>query len=384
MLREESIMKKKLFTILITSVFLSSSILVGQAFNKDLTSTKLYPSARNQVKKYYVQQAAYKPSQIKAAYGIDKLTATGLNQKIGIVVAYGSPTLTNDLKAFNTQFSLPSANLQVFYPQGKPSSSDAGWAQETSLDTEWAHALAPNATIDLVVAKSPASQDLLGAVDYASNLGVQVVSMSWGTSEFLSETSLDSHFLHAGTAYVAASGDNGAGTSWPAVSPNVLAVGGTNLPLDSQGKLTGSETAWSGSGGGLSSYEKLPAYQKAIGFSNYGRRAVPDVSFEADPNTGVLVNYNSSWYIFGGTSFSSPAWAALIALIDEGRKAPLTNLQLPLYNLASTASYGTYFRDITAGSNGYSSIYYAKKGYDLVTGLGSPLENNLFTYLSKY
>lgn len=376
-------MKKKFFTLLMASLFISSSVFVGQAFDKNFNSVQMYPNARNHVKRYYAQQVAYKPWQIKTAYGINKLSATGKNQKIAVIVAYGSPTLNNDLKAFNSQLGLPTANLQTFYPQGKTTATDEGWAQETSLDVEWSHALAPSATIDLVVAKSSSSQDLLGAVDYASKLGAQVVSMSWGTSEFAAEASLDVHFQHEGTVYVSASGDNGAGTSWPSVSPNVLAVGGTNLPLNSQGNLTGSESAWSGSGGGISKYEKLPAYQHNLGVSIYGKRAVPDVAFDADPNTGVLVNYNSSWYVFGGTSLSSPAWAAFIALIDEGRKASLTNVQIPLYSVANSSSYNSNFRDITAGSSSNSYMYSAKKGYDLVTGLGTPLENNLFYYLSK-
>ncbi|MDP4146451.1 MAG: S53 family peptidase [Bacillota bacterium] len=375
-------MKKKVFALAISSILCSSVLFTGQAMISNNDSVKMQPSGRFRQRTQYNQYSGYQPSQIKHAYGVDKLSTTGQNQKIAIVVAYGSPTIQNDLASFNSKFSLTNANLQIYYPQGKPTVNDTGWAQETSLDVEWAHALAPNAAIDLVVAKSSSSNDLLGAVDYASNLGVQVVSMSWGGSEFSGETALDSHFQHSNTVYVAASGDNGAGTTWPAASPNVLAVGGTSLPLDYQGNLIGSETAWSGSGGGISRYEKEPSYQQKLNISSKGYRAIPDVAFNADPNTGVLVDYNSSWYIVGGTSFAAPAWAAFIALVDANRTTPLSNVQNQLYSIASTSQYSSDYRDITIGQNGRLSMDYAKKGYDFVTGLGTPLENNLLTNLA--
>jgi subtilase family serine protease len=342
----------------------------------------MLPNARFRPRNTNIRQTSYQPLQIKNAYGISKVTATGKNQKIAIVVAYGSKTITNDLTSFDNKYDSGAANLQTFYPEGTPATSDSGWAEETSLDVEWSHALAPNATIDLVVAKSDSSSDLLAAVDYASNLDVQVVSMSWGTSESSKEVSLDSHFQHPGTVYVAASGDNGAGVEWPAASPNVLAVGGTTLPLDSQGNITKNETAWSSSGGGISRFEAEPSYQQSLNINSNNHRAVPDVAFDADPTTGVMVNYNSTWYIVGGTSFAAPAWSAFIALVDENRTAPLSNVQTPLYSLASGSTYSSDFRDITIGSNGRSQNDSAKKGYDLVTGLGTPLENDLITNLS--
>jgi subtilase family serine protease len=383
----ETAMKKKIIGIVMASLiacpllFSSSLIIKGQAVNKSPNLGTMVPNARFRPRKSHPQETSYTPSQIKNAYGISSIAATGKNQNIAIVVAYGSPTITKDLTSFDTQFGISNGNLQTFYPSGTPTTSNSGWAEETSLDVEWAHALAPNATIDLVVAKSDSSNDLLAAVDYASNLGVQVVSMSFGTSESKDEVNLDSHFTHAGTVYVAASGDNGAGVEWPAASPNVLAVGGTTLNLDSNGNLRRNETAWSGSGGGISRFEKEPTYQQSLNIRSNNRRAVPDVSFNADPNTGVMVNYNSTWYIVGGTSFAAPAWAAFISLVDENLTTPLVNVQNQLYALANGSTYSSNFRDITIGRNGYSSIDFARKGYDFVTGIGTPLENNLYNNL---
>ncbi|MGE5675468.1 MAG: S8 family serine peptidase [Mycobacterium leprae] len=334
-------------------------------------------------------QSGYKPSQILHAYGFDQVSAAGSGQTIAIVDAYGSPTIQNDLAVFNKQFGLPSANLTIAYPGGKVRKTDGGWALETSLDVEWAHAIAPAAPILLVVAKSASTSDLLGAVDYATSQGARVVSMSWGSSEFSSESSYDSHFSHTGVVYVASTGDNGTGVEWPAVSPNVVAVGGTHLPLDASGNLTASETAWSGSGGGTSAYYAQPAYQ--AGFTSASKRTVPDVALQADPNTGVAVYDSTSdqgqvgWFVVGGTSFSAPSWAALLARVDQGRATALTDGHAAVYQFAGSSTYSTDYRDIVSGTNGTCGpVCTASSGYDEVTGLGSPLASSLVPALTGY
>jgi subtilase family serine protease len=335
-----------------------------------------------------VVSSVYNPSQIKKAYGIDQLTKTGAGQTIALVEAYGSPTIVNDLQTFDQQFGLPAANIEVDYPSGKPK-TDGGWALETALDVEWAHAIAPGAKIMVVAAKSASISDLLVAEDYATNHGATIVSNSWGGSEFSSELSYDSHFNHSGITYLASSGDNGKGSSWPASSPNVVAVGGTTLNLTSNGDYS-SESAWSGSGGDLSLYESNPAYQSNWSNVVGSKRGIPDVAFDADPNTGVYV-YTSTldqgqkgWFQVGGTSFSAPAWGAVIALANEGRSLSLSSSQVlnTVYSTAGTtgsSGYNTNYHDITSGSNGYT----AQAGYDVVTGIGSPIVNQLVPILSS-
>lgn len=169
------------------------------------------------------------------------------------------------------------------------------------------------------------------------------------------------------------------GPEYPAVSPYVLAVGGTSLNLTSAGNYS-SETAWSGSGGGYSSFEPEPLFQQSKQTS--GRRSNPDVAYNADPNTGVYVYESGSWWQYGGTSAGAPQWAGLVALVDQGRaaagKAALSTGQVlnGLYGLTGTA-YSSDLHDITSGSNGYR----AKTGYDLATGLGSPRALSLITFL---
>jgi hypothetical protein len=234
----------------------------------------------------------------------------------------------------------------------------------------------------------------MSAVDYARHVpDVSVVSMSWGGSEFWSQTSYDQYFTtpagHQGVTFVAASGDSGSwwGPSWPASSPNVLAVGGTTLDIASDGT---SETGWYGSGGGISRVESTPSYQQGV--QGTGGRTSPDVSFNADPRTGFAVydsmSYqgSSGWTVIGGTSAGAPQWAALVAVANQERVSNgLGTLDgstgtLPmLYALYhDPAAYAANFNDVTLGRSYYSSHV----GYDGVTGLGTPKADQVVLSLS--
>ncbi len=320
--------------------------------------------------------APYTPAQVRHAYGFDKLSTTGAGTTIAIVDAYGSRSLQNDFNKFCRTFNLPAATIQVVYAQGTPGVSTS-WAEETSLDVQWAHAIAPGAKILLVVAQTASLNNLLGAVDRAVSLKATVVSMSWGAAEFAGEASYDSHFNKAGVTFVASAGDSGEQVEWPAASQYVVGVGGTSLFLDSSGNYA-SESAWSGSGGGISIYLAAPLYQAP--WSGLPNRCVPDVSYLADPNTGVYVVYNGNWYEFGGTSVGAPQWAALVALTGGLHNGAGNDL----YGVAGTPDVinASYFFDTTSGNNGPDLDDKAIAGYDLVTGLGSPAADGLVPILT--
>jgi hypothetical protein len=341
----------------------------------------------------------YTPAQIRHAYGIDLIsfggiTGDGSGQTIAIIDAYDDPKFVNstsanfvnsDLHKFDVQFGLPDPpSFRKVAQDGSSNypAANAGWAGEIALDVEWAHAIAPGANILLVEANDASSDNLMSkAVTYAKQqAGVSVVTMSFGGPEFDGETGLDGIFTtpggHGGVTFLASTGDKGAPGGYPAWSANVVAVGGTSLYLNNGNY--GSESGWSGSGGGVSQYEAHPSFQN--GYTSSGtRRATPDVSFVADPNTGVAVydSYNggsSPWLQYGGTSLSSPCFAGLIAIADQGRvKAGLGTLDsTATLALLYKVSAGD-FHDITTGNNGYA----AGVGYDLVTGRGSPVANLL-------
>jgi subtilase family serine protease len=340
----------------------------------------------------------YSPAQIRHAYGFDQITNQGAGQIIGIIDAYDDPNAESDLAVFDQQFGLPSCTtangcFHKIYGGSKHPKANAGWALEISLDIEWAHAIAPKATILLVEATTNSLGDLLNAVDTAVRNGASVVSMSWTVSEFSSESRQDNHFVSTGVTFLAASGDNGTGVAYPASSPDVVGVGGTSLSIDANGNYL-SEAAWSGSGGGLSSREREPIFQSLFGIPDNARgyRGTPDVSYNASPATGfavydsVALSGSSGWFCVGGTSAGSPQWAALLAISNSmrvaNRKARLSGTNTLLYSL-SKQSAAANFHPITSGTNGAcGAMCTASTGYDYVTGIGTPVAASLITILA--
>jgi subtilase family serine protease len=317
------------------------------------------------------------PSQLAGAYGLNGIMfptssgavkGDGTGETIALIEMDHDPNLASDLHTFDQSFGLPDPTLNVIDQAGDQ--TDRGWGQEAALDVEWAHAIAPEASI-LVVEAAPgddAFQNLMTAVQTAAATpGVAVVSMSWGFSEFPGETQYDVNFTITGITFIAASGDF-PGVEYPAASPDVLSVGGTSLTLGPTGGY-GSETAWSSSGGGYSQFEAEPAYQRGV--QTTGLRSVPDVAFDADPNTGAQIYYTpppiasgqpsptGSWTEIGGTSLAAPAWAGIIAIVDQGRTlAGRSNLSGPtqalpsLYGLASSGQTSGAFHPVAGSTAG--------------------------------
>jgi hypothetical protein len=331
----------------------------------------------------------YSPAQLAQAYGFNQIFFSGVKgdgtgQTIAIIDAYDDPNITSDLTAFDSGLGIaaPPGFTRVDQTGGTSyPAADTGWAQEISLDVEWAHGMAPGANILLVEASSNSLSDLFAAVNYArSQAGVSVVTMSWGSSEFLNESGYDSYFTtpsgHAGVTFIASSGDGGSAGApqYPAVSPNVIGVGGTNLYLDAANNWS-TEVGWSGSGGGLSVYASQPAYQTGVVTQSGTMRTTPDVAYNSGCGMGIYDSYGyGGWVNVGGTSAGAPQWAALVAIADQGRAlAGQATLDGPSQALPKLyALPPSDYHDITSGSNGG---YSAGPGYDLVTGLGSPYAN---------
>jgi subtilase family serine protease len=310
------------------------------------------------------------PQTIKSVYSFPTSLTAGSGETIAIVDAYDDPTAESDLNVFSSQYELPACTTAngCFTKVNQNGGSsfprkDGGWALEISLDVQWAHAIAPGAKILLVEASSNSFSNLLAAEDYAKT-HAQYVSNSWGASEFSSETSYDSHFSESGVSFFVSSGDVGLPAEYPSASRNVISVGGTTLKLDPNNLLV-SETGWSSGGGGCSAYETAVSAQSS--FSGYGqvgcggKRATPDVSLDADPASGVSVydstkyGGQSGWFRVGGTSASSPMWAARAAISGATVNAA--------YVYGSSINY----RDITTGNNGAPCL----TGFDLCSGRGS-------------
>ena len=342
---------------------------------------------------------------------------------IALVDAYDDPKAASDLAAFDSHYGLPAANFSVVYANSSfgtlngltascsgtpPPANATGWDVEESLDIEWSHVMAPSAKIILVEACTQNLPDLLYAEEVA---GLQVakygggdISNSWGYPESyvgkpadgggtLTEQQDDNFFFRyywSDITYFASAGDSGAEVLYPSASPWVVSAGGTTVNRDSSGNFL-NESCWSDSGGGPSTVEKWaspPSIANGMGpWANYqyqlfgqGFRSTPDISFNADPNSGVYVydtDEGGSWYIVGGTSVSSPALAGIVnasnnrlgmASSQAGGYYQTSELNFLYSQLPTFTAYGVNFYDVKTGSNGHA----AGTGYDQCTGIGSP------------
>jgi subtilase family serine protease len=343
----------------------------------------------------------YSPQQMRQAYGVQALIDNGITGKgriITIIDAFQDPTVRQDLHLFDQVFGLSDPTLNIITPFGvnafnAKDAAQVGFAGEIALDVEWAHAMAPDATIDLVLAHVQSEtargeiDALLQATGYAVNNSLgSVISQSFGVGEgCLTSASLQSFhqiFQQAraqGQTVFASAGDSGAaavecnangvatavaqGVNYPASDPLVTGVGGTTLLASSTGAYI-SETAWNESqqgdgatGGGVSKIFTLPAFQQNI--VNSQARAVDDIALDADPLTGVPVVTSSFMsggtmiVPFGGTSIGSPMAAGMTALFDQAAGGKrLGFLNAALYRISQNATaYEQAFHDVTAGSN---------------------------------
>jgi subtilase family serine protease len=359
----------------------------------------------------------YGPPLLQAAYDMAPLYKAGHKGKgktIVLVDAFGSPTIKSDLAGFDKGFGLPAPpSFKIITPVGKPTSGNSGWAEETTLDVEWAHAMAPQANILLV--ETPVNEtigtagfpQIVKAEEYVLNhkLG-DVISQSFGAAEqtFPSHTSLldlrGAYTLAAKdkVTVLASSGDQGvtsasnvAGTTyfkkrvvnWPASDPLVTGVGGTQLHLNQAGKRTAADNVWNDTsllgrpaagGGGVSSVFSRPSFQKSVSSVVGTHRGVPDVALSAAVDGAAIIYFGGAYTIVGGTSWASPTFAGIVAIADQVAGHDLGELNPMLYKLGS-GSAG--LPDITKGNNTVSfggftlKGYTAVKGYDLASGLGT-------------
>ncbi|QBD77099.1 hypothetical protein EPA93_14250 [Ktedonosporobacter rubrisoli] len=385
----------------------------------------------------------YTPQQIRQAYGVTPLLKAGITGKgriITIIDAFQSPTVRQDLHLFDTLFGLNDPQLNIIAPFGvtpfNPKDPvQTAFAGEIALDVEWAHAIAPDATINLLLGnvKGGTIQDQLQALLQATGYAVKhnmgsVISQSFGAGE----SCLSRNFIQAEhqvfqqaraqqQSVFASVGDSGAaalqcdkqgqvvtlaqGVNYPASDPLVTGVGGTTLSLARSGAYL-KETVWNESengagatGGGVSQIFKLPAYQQQI--VNQNGRGISDIALDADPLTGVPVVTSSlepgktMLIPIGGTSLGAPVAAAMTALFDQASGGRLGFLNSALYRLGQNAASKQAFHDITAGNNtfafqdGNGNIvtvdgFPAAQGWDAPTGLGTPNAEQLATLLPKF
>ncbi len=383
--------------------------------------------------------ACYAPFQLQNAYDLNSLYSggwDGTGSTIAIVDSFGSPTAEADLAQFDADFGLPAPpSFKIIQPAGKVPPFDPGngdmvnWAVETSLDVQWAHAIAPGANLLLV--ETPVSEtegvhgfpQMIKGENYVINHGMaDVISQSFGSTEETfpnpaSIRALRSAEWNAKDHYVTmvtGTGDAGATnfkrnlrdyyrhrvTAWSATDPLTTAVGGTQLHLDAKGNRTAPDNVWNDSyngnvnggtpspiagGGGVSHVFPRPKFQDGVASVTGDARGMPDISMSAAVDGGVLtylgfLGGGSGYYIIGGTSEATPEFSGIVAIADQAAGHDLGFLNPLLYKLGTNPANG--IDDITKGNitvsftqNGTQyTVKGAKatKGYDLASGLGTP------------
>lgn len=338
----------------------------------------------------YGRIAGYKPNDLAAAYAIPR--GLGAGHTVAVVDAYDDPNAEADLAVYRAAMGLPpctsasgcflktgakakgvNAGLQAgdgvnVAPAHLPP-ADAGWSAEIALDIEMVSAVCPLCRIVLVEAKSDSMKDLAGAVDVAASYRPDAISNSYYAPEHPSERGLAKHYRAARTVVTVAAGDAGYGSTFPAASPDVVAVAATSLLPDTSSRGW-TEGVWSGTGSGCSALMSKPAWQSDTGC---GGRTIADVAVVGDPRTGVAI-YTSiapagaatGWLVAGGTSVGAPVVAALYAL--AGNAGSIVAPQRLWEQRAA-------LNPVTVGGNGTCALAYlctATAGYSGPAGNGSP------------
>ncbi|WP_327292175.1 S53 family peptidase [Streptomyces sp. NBC_01198] len=366
----------------------------------------------------------YSPLQYRQAYDLNPLYRAGVTGKgrtIVVVDSFGSPTIQHDLDVYSAQWGLKSSKVQVVkwghVPPFDPTNPDhTGWAGESTLDVEMAHAVAPDAHIVLVetgVAETEGVTGLPEMMDAEKSLidhGVgDVITQSFGATEntfpgfgkgdFSSIQKLRYAFQDAarhGVTVLASSGDGGPTdamadgstdypypvNSWPSADPLVTSIGGTQLHLDDKGDRVAPDSVYNdygAGGGGQSHVFTRPAYQNGVRNVVGARRGTPDISMAAAVDGGAWV-YSSydptatGWDVYGGTSEASPLFSGIVALADQLGGHRVGDIHQALYTLAKGNAKFTGVVDVKDGTdNSYDGVtgYTAVKGYDMATGVGT-------------
>ncbi len=394
----------------------STPTATGTVLTPTSTVADLCPAELGQSK------SCYTPHALRVAYGVESLTKqgfTGKGQTVIDIVSFGSPTLQQDMNVFDQQFGLPPITIQVVSPLGTvpfdPNNKDmVGWAGETELDVQIIHAIAPDAGIVVMTSPVDETEGTIGLPEFmrleqyavAHHLG-QIFSQSYTASEAALADSVGQQLVkqysvfykqittQQGFTVVSGSGDNGATdfadlkatklastptVNFPADVPWVTTVGGTTLISTANGY---DESAWPGSGGGMSKFFSEPAFQQGLPQTVQaelaGHRGLPDIAADADPATSMAIYSAGHWQQVGGTSASTPLWAAIIAVANQMAGHPLGFINPGIYKLGTSAHAQQDFRDITSGDNSVHQGgiqvqgFQAVAGWDAVTGWGTPL-----------
>jgi len=341
----------------------------------------------------------YAPADLAKAYGWPT-SVNGAGQTLAVFELDGFDQ--SDIAEYESHNGLPALVPTIKSVDNTPSTAGGGIA-EVTLDIEVQLAVAPGASQLLVYEGQNSEQGIIDVYQaIANDNSAKEISTSWGSSEdsistadLQSENTVFTQMAAQGQSIFSAAGDSGAeddGSSLsiddPSGQPSVTAVGGTTLSVNSDESYA-SETTWTDGGGGVSSQWTIPSYQpasiiSAASLGSTAMRNIPDVSVNADPDSGYSIFVSGGWSTWGGTSAAAPVWAGFTALVNQARVANGSGviglLNAALLGVGTGSSYATSFHDISDGStNGH---YPAVPGFDDATGWGTPMGQGLFNALT--
>ena len=336
----------------------------------------------------------YNVSQMRSAYKVSQIPFTN-KPVIAIIIAYSFRLLQEDFDIFCKRNNLPPYKLNVI--SLGTTQGDCGWSIEHCIDTQWSYAMCENADILVVEAASNYTSDLAIAVEVAKLNGADIISMSFGGSESSNSNKFPLNDLFSGPhIFVAASGDDGS-PGWPSTNPNVISVGSVELQLTKDNQIKSQETWYTSSsrntGCGPSTEFPKPPYQNYIDDLKYSpTRSTCDLSIVGSDDTPLFTSFGKKSISLGGTSYSCPMIAGILANAVGVRKQlglPTLNsnalselgVQNILYREAVSNKDSRLFTDVIKGVAGVA-LYQATNGWDYPTGLGTPVGDVLVNVLA--
>ena len=349
----------------------------------------LYPLYTPRAHSFYMETsvsggAPFTPEIIGQTYGLSTLRTDGTGITIACILAYKNESVESDFRLFGERYDLPESELEVYYPDGTNTYTFRTWSIEASADTQWAYAAAPAARIMCVFAFEASIESMFSAVQFAVGKGADIISMSWGSPEFIGQEEFTRIMKESGAVFIASAGDVGGEVYFPSSSDAAVSVGGTVFHRNRDND-TFAISAWENGGGGPSEYTGIPYWQsifEGIPEKSGAFRATPDVALDACTDPGYSVynrDFGGGFTTICGTSVSAPIFSGMCArLLQRGNKSLYgRNIASYLYTLAGATQYDDpqyYFDDVIIGSNGRFS---AGVGYDLCTGLGVPVPRQI-------
>lgn len=325
----------------------------------------------------------YTPSEIQTMYNLNMIVPPnnkplGYGIKVAVITIYHYSNLQNDLNTFCKKNNLVPITLNIINQAGNVKNNN--FALQANMAVQVINTISSGVILYVIEAATPAQNDIKNAISTAVNLGVNIISLGFGTNEYATQSSLEHLFMNTNITFISSVGDTNT-VNYPSVSNNVVSVGGSTLTLNPN-NTRNTETVWESSGFGTSNYTSRPSYQSSV--NENSKRAVPDLCMMADSGIIIYSSIIGGYVTVSGTSLASNIFAGVIAIANQMRKS--SNKQMLNSISTSPLCLQNYlYKTIYTNSTLYSSCFYKmnNNGYNINCGLGGINANELCSQLAK-